>query len=388
MTAGVVAARPREVLLDVMPALIPSGGIGRYVQDLVEAFETRPDAPPCGFAYPRGFGDPRAHGWSPSRLRPLRWGSRGQRALTVLSHRLQLGADRLYGEPAVVHLPSGYGPRFTRARLLVTIHDLTGLTRPEWHPLRTRLLVEQSLPGSVRAAHHVCCDSEFVRGQVLSTFGLAAERVETVPLAVNPRLAPLPAAAARERLLRRFGLNEPFVLHVGTFEPRKNHAGLAQAFESLRRAGFPGRLVMVGRDGWHVAPIHAALEASPERPAHVVVRDADDADLAALYSACELFAFPSFEEGFGLPPLEALACGAPVVCSDRTSLPEVVGGAAILVDPADAGGLSAAIVELWRNAARRAELRAAGPARARRFGMETFVKRMFAIYARMLAEAG
>lgn len=376
------------VTLDVIAALFPAGGIGRYVRDLAGALLTEPAAPRSCFAYPDGLPGLRIpRGWEQADLRVLPWGQRRHRLLTVLSARTGVAADRWYGWPDAVHLPAGYGPTFRRAPMLVTVHDHTAITHPEWHPTRTRLLIEASAPVVLQRARKVVCDSEHVRRQTLELFPLDPGRVETVHLPVGAAFRPVPRDAARA-VVRRLGLEEPFVLHVGTFEPRKNHVGVARAFDRLRSAGFPGLLVMVGQDGWRVGPIHAGLAACRERAAHRVVRDASDHDLAALYSACELFVYPSLDEGFGFPPLEALACGAAVIVSNRASLPEVVGDAALMVEPGDEDALAGALIGLWRDPARAEALRSAGPARAALFDRGVWVRRMLQVYRELLSAAG
>jgi glycosyltransferase involved in cell wall biosynthesis len=377
-----------EVHLDVFPALYPAGGIGRYTRDLADALATRPGAPPARFSYPRHAAGARVPDWDPARLRPLPIGSRRMRAVLLASARLGLRPDRLYGRPAVFHSPTGWGPRFRDTRIIVTIHDLTGILHPEWHPARTRWLVGQTLPRAVRHAERVLCDSDHVRAQVVRELGARPDRVETVHLGVNGAFHPRGREERARHLARRFAITDPFVLHVGTIEPRKNHGALVRAFERLRRAGFPGRLVLVGRVGWGVEPILRVLGASPEAGRIVRIEEADDEDLAMLYSACEMFVFPSFEEGFGLPPIEAMACGAPVITSDGSSLREIAEGAAVLVDPADRGALEAAMVDLWSDPARRDQLRAVGLERAARFGAGAWIERMFSIYREELGRAG
>jgi alpha-1,3-rhamnosyl/mannosyltransferase len=303
----------------------------------------------------------------------------------VLSARAGVRPDRLYGEPAAFHDPVGHGPLFGRTRLIVTIHDLTAFTHPEWHARRTGFLIQNSMPYAARHADRVLCDSEYVRRQVIATFGVDPARAVTVPLAVGAGFGPLPDGEAVAHVRRRFGIEPPFILTVGTFEPRKNHVGLLAAYERLCAEGFPGPLVVAGGDGWRMAEIRHRFETSPQAARVVRIRDADDRDLAALYGACTVFAFPSWDEGFGLPPLEAMACGAACVASDRASLPEVVGDAGVLFDPADRDALTDTLIALWRDEERRRVLGAAGIVRARAFDRQTFADRMLAIYREVLA---
>ena len=376
-----------RVTLDVHAALFPSGGIGRYVHDLATALSTRADAPAARFVYPSRMPGAARPPWPPRFLSPLPGGDRRHRWTVLAGALMGLAADGYYGGASVVHSPAGYGPRFRRARHLVTVHDLTVLTNPEWHPIRTVGFMSRIMPASLRNADRILCDSEWTRRQVLERLPVAPARVETVHLGVGSAFRPVPQDQAATRLARRFGLVPPYVLHVGTLEPRKNHLGLLAAFEDLKRAGYPGRLVLVGRDGWRIGPILDRLASSRAREAVLRLTEASEEDLAALYSACDLFVFPSFDEGFGFPPLEAMACGAPVVTSPRSALLEVAGEAARLVDPDDASALGATLVSLWRDEGERARLAARGPAQAARFPMEGWIARMFAIYGEMLADA-
>jgi glycosyltransferase involved in cell wall biosynthesis len=292
--------------------------------------------------------------------------------------------DRLYGEPAVVHSPLGYGPTFARARLINHVHDLTWLEHPEWHTLRRRAQLALAVPRATRRADVVLTHSEFVRRQVVRELRVPESRTVVIPPPLGHAFAALPRTAALERVRRRFGLEPPFVLHVGTLEPRKNHVTLIDAFERMRRAAFPGRLVLVGQEGWHFAPIVARLEASAARDHVLRVRDADDTDLAALYGACTCTAFPSLAEGFGMPLLESMACGAACVVSDHPALLELGRTECVAVPARDAAALADAMLRLWGDPAHRDAIAAGGPARARDYAFPRWAERMFALYRSQL----
>src|SRR5439155_12474952 len=169
---------------------------------------------------------------------------------------------------------------------------------------------------------------------------------------------------------RRLDLPKRFLLAVGTLEPRKNLVLVLEALALLRDRGRVLPLVVVGREGWLYEPIYERVETLRLRGQVRFLTDAGDADLLALYNLADVMMFPSLYEGFGLPPLEALACGAVVVCSNTSSLPEVVGEAALLVDPYDAAGLERALERALDDAALRRDLAARGPAQARRYTWE------------------
>jgi glycosyltransferase involved in cell wall biosynthesis len=194
-------------------------------------------------------------------LFPIPLGSRQFRIMLLRSARFGYRPDRLFGRPLVYHAAFGFGPVLRDPRLLVTVHDLTFLTHPEWHPFRWAWLLQQTVPNAARQADHVLTGSEFVRRQVIDLLGVPPARVQAAPMFVGTRFKPMPLEGARAHLVRRFGLDGPFVLNVGTIEPRKNQTSVLAAFERLRRAGFPGRLVIAGRDGWRVEPIHARFDA-------------------------------------------------------------------------------------------------------------------------------
>jgi len=379
--------REPAVHLDVFTALMPGGGIGRFTRLLVRALTTTPDAPPYRLVVARDVRDEARRRWPAERLVELPWTWRELAARTMAARWLGGRFDEPYGRPAVVHSPAGYGPRFRRARLLNHVHDLTYFTHPEWHTLKNSALMSVAAPAACRSAALVLTDCESVRDEVIRHFGVAAERVESVPLPLDPDLRPMELAEARAHVARRFGLEGPYVLHVSTLEPRKNQVRLVAAWERMRRAGFPGPLVMVGAEGWRTRPILARIEASPFAAGIRRLRGVSDADLAALYGAATVSAFPSIAEGFGYPLLESMACGTPCVSSDHASLVELAAGASPHVPAHDEEALAEALLEVWRDADGRARLADAGRRRAAAFGFEAWAGRMLAIYRRELALA-
>ena len=378
----------RELLLDVFPLLVAISGIARFVRELADALGSRPDAPPARFVYPAHLRNGARPPYAAERLRPLPITGWAMLALLRASANWGLRPDRLYGRPAVVHSPMGYGPIFGGARLLLTIHDLMFLHHPEWHGRGTVSLLGSTVPKAARHATLITCDSEFVRGQVAQLPGVDPSRVVTVHPAVPSSFGPQPVDEARRYAVERFGLDGDFILHVGTVVPRKNHVRVVEAFERLRRAGFAGRLVLVGQDDRRSESIDARLASSPQSGSIVRVRDATDPDLVALYNACTMFVFPSLEEGFGYPLVEAMACGAACITSNRSSLVEVAGDGAVQVTPEDTEELAEAMIELWRDPDLRSVLGARGRAQAAHFSQDRWIGRMFEIYRSLLSGAG
>lgn len=375
----------REVTLDVFPALFPAGGIGRYVRDLVHALRHLSGGPPVRFAYPRNLRSIALAAFAPEELQEIPLASKPLQALFMAGNHLGFPFDGLYGDPVLVHSPAGYGPVFRKARLVLNVYDLTFLDHPEWHPRRTRLLYGATMPAAARNAAVVICMSDHVRRRVIDRFALDPARVVKRPPPLGHAFRPVPHEASRAHVERRFGLRGDFVLQVGTIEPRKNHVGVVEAFERICRDGFPGPLVLVGQDGWRMGPILARIERSPEARRIIRVRDADDHDLAALYGACAVCAFPSFDEGFGYPLLEGMACGAPCLTGDHPVLLELGQDCVWSVRPGDVEALTERMRTLWRDPDARRALEEKGKTRAAGYAFEPWARRTFALYEAVLS---
>ena len=266
-----------------------------------------------------------------------------------------------------------------RAKRVVSIYDLTLICFPEWHPAKRLRRMRLGLRVSAKAADRIIAPSRATKDDIVKHLAVDPERVAIVPGGVDPSFRPLPRAevdAALAPLGLAFGA---YLLFLGTIEPRKN---IGRLLDAVMKAGADvGPLVLAGADGWgndELRPRIADLARQGRvRPLGYV----PEALRPPLLGGARAFLYPSLYEGFGLPPLEAMACGTPVVTSAVSSLPEVVGDAALLIDPLDVDGLAGAIRRLWNDEGLRRDLRARGLARAREFSWERTARLTLEVYA-------
>jgi glycosyltransferase involved in cell wall biosynthesis len=272
--------------------------------------------------------------------------------------------------------------RVKRVKHFLTVYDMIPLRFPEFTGWGDAF---RSILGSLRSEDHALVISEYTRGELLDVRpDLDPARVHVTLLAADPErfhpCGPTQVAAARAR----YGIPDaPYVLSVGTLQPRKNIPLLIRSFAALVRAGEVGdlHLVLTGRRGWDFDEIFAeAADRQEVRDRIIFTGYVDEADLAPLYSGALVFAYPSLAEGFGLPPLEAMQCGTPVITSNTSSLPEVVGDAGVLVDPRDGDALAQAILDVYRDSDLRADLAARATARARQFTWERYAQQTVDAY--------
>jgi hypothetical protein len=234
--------------------------------------------------------------------------------------------------------------RQPRARTLVTIHDLSYMVHPECAVPGVAAYLRDAVPRALKQASIIIADSESTRRDLHRLLNIALDRVTVVYPGVDARFRPLPPEVC-EPVRRRLNLPRRFILFVGTIEPRKNLVRLLEAFARIDRAVLNDRrgedlfLVLAGRRGWMYQPVFAAIDRLNLRDRVQLLDFVADSDLPVVYNLAQVFVYPSLYEGFGLPPLEALACGTPVVTSDNSSLPEVVGNAALLARADDVEAL-------------------------------------------------
>ena len=296
----------------------------------------------------------------------------------------------LLGPVDVVHSTTFCVPQFCLRpkRLVVTIYDLSFIMHPELHLPANVAHCLSGTRQAIERADAIIAISEHTRRDLVERLGAPAERIVVTPLAHDADLARVTDPRRRAAVRERYGLPEHFVLFLGALEPRKNLQRLLEAYAALppplRR---DVHLVVAGMRGWLNDSIRArvaelGLEGSVRFAGYI-----DDQDLAAVYSLATIFAYPSLYEGFGLPVLEAMACGTPVLTSDASSLPEVAGDAAVLVSPTDVDAIASGLRRLLESASLRDELSVRGITRAARFSWDRCARQTLDVYRNLVRAA-
>jgi glycosyltransferase involved in cell wall biosynthesis len=359
-----------------------SAGINRYIQNLLRAL---PDVAP-GWQLTAFVGDPRFRPSPGLAVHYARWPTanpwmrilweQGAQPWVAWRERLDLLHALAYVTPVVVSCPT-----------VVTVHDLSFVRYPEAFRPFNRLYLRVMTRRSVFRASRVIADSFSTRDDMVRLWGVPAGRISVVPMGVEGEFRPVPAAAV-ETFRRQQGLPQRFVLYLGTLEPRKNVSAAVEAFARWVQASRDREiwLVVAGAKGWHYESIFARVQALGLSDRVLFPGYVPTAELPEWYRAAEIFIYPSLYEGFGLPPLEAMACGTPVITSNTSSLPEVVGDAALLVDPYDVDAIADALARLLEDAELRQRLREAGLARARLFSWERTARETVAAYRLVLGQ--
>jgi glycosyltransferase involved in cell wall biosynthesis len=277
-------------------------------------------------------------------------------------------------------------PPFCPCPAVVSIHDLSFEHLPETFNRRSRTQLRLTVRHSARRAAKILTLSEHTRRDVIETYGIHPDRVTAIPLAAPAHFSPVADEKELQRVRHNYGIDGDYVLSVGSIQPRKNLVRLIKAYASLRGShggnSFP-KLVLVGKRAWLYDETLRTLEQTGVKDSVVLTGYVPESDLPALYSGALFFVYPSFFEGFGLPPLEAMKCGAPVIVGDATSLPEVVGEAGIKVDPLDISAIATAMDQLIKNSEVRKKLSVKGLARARLFDWRETARRTLAVYVQV-----
>ncbi|MFL5733693.1 MAG: glycosyltransferase family 4 protein [Chloroflexia bacterium] len=297
--------------------------------------------------------------------------------------RLTLGFAQASRGDRLDLLHSSYNvPLFASCRLVVSVHDISFVHFPEFFSKRDLRIMLNYIPYSMKRAQQVITLSESAAQDIEQVYGIPRSKITVTPLAAR---APFTGTASVEevsRLRRHHGLEDPYILAVGNLQPRKNLLRLFEAFAQLPPSASDVKLAVVGKAQWKESEIYRRVTELQIEDRVVFTGYMDDEDLALLYQGSLGLVYPSIYEGFGLPILEAMACGAPVICSNTSSMPEVAGDAAILVDPLNVGEIAEAIASVVQSSAVREQLRERGRRQAALFSWENTARQTLEVYER------
>ena len=368
-----IAAHVDQVFFDI------PGGVGTYVRNLIPALAARDPSLEIRLFHARFEPAPEPEPWMaafpveeiPASIRSLypRWNILGRPALPAPIR----SAELVHATSASAVPPAG------ERRLVVTVHDLAFERYPGMFPRTWRAMYRTGLRAAVRRAHAILTPSRHTAEDVLSRTKVDPAKLYVVPLAAASPARVVEVADA----LRRLKVRAPYILFVGTIEPRKNLVRLVRAYRRVAATGLPHALVLAGALGWQ----HEALmrELALEGPGEIVMTGAlDPGDLDAVLRAADAFVYPSLYEGFGLPVLEAMTRGVPAIVSNTSSLPEVTGDAVLGVNPRSIREIAAAIETLCADVDLAERLAAAGRLRAERFSWDETARRTLEVYERAL----
>ena len=279
-------------------------------------------------------------------------------------------------------------PLFCPVPVVASVHDVSFLEHPDYFTPFRAVQLRCTVHRTVKSAARVITPSEFSKRRILSAYRLPEDKVVVLPNGVASTFRPMPRESAQKWVRTEFGLSSPFILTVGDLQPRKNHAGLIRAFERLLRAHpqLPHSLVIVGKENWRASDVRAAAKRSSVADRIHFTGFVSDEGLLRLYGACDLFVYPSFYEGFGLPILEAMACGRAVACSNTSAMPEVADSAALLFDPNSEDQIALALRDLLLNPELRQRMERLGSQRAAMFSWESTASKTLDLYYAVAGE--
>ena len=374
--------------VDVTSALTQGGGIGRYTRELIQAVAEQDPHNQYQLFSAKLVTDPPVADPLPIapnfeyKAAPLneRWLYRlWYRARMPLPVQAVLGGLDLFHSPDFV-LP----PVLGNIPTLLTVHDLSFVHFADVYVPSLVSYLNKVVPWSVRRATHILADSEATKRDLVEIYDVSAEKITTLYAGVSPHFLPVTKEKQFRSVRQKYNLgSNPYIFSVGTVQPRKNYRMLIQAFAPLAKQ-FPHNLAIAGGKGWLFDEILAEIEAQGLTGRVRFLGFVDDVDLPTLYSDATLFMIPSIYEGFGIPILEAMACGVPVVASNASCLPEVVGDAGMLLDPNDTQAWTETMRSLLTDATQRARLVGKGALQGRKFSWQKSAEQLIALYHQLL----
>ncbi|MGJ3240419.1 MAG: glycosyltransferase family 4 protein [Anaerolineae bacterium] len=374
--------------IDYTPAYEQGGGIGRLTRDLITALAqldqtntyrlfvaganigNLPPAPSPQFS------------WRPTRITPI-WLSR-----MWYRARLPVPVELFTGSVDLFHATDfTLPPTLPKTKTIVTVHDLSFVRAPETASPKLKAFLDAIVPASIQQANHVIADSRSTKADILDLYGVEAEKVSVVLSGIDRRYQPISDVVRIMTIRNKYKISDvPYIFSIGTIQPRKNYSRLIQAMYRLRTNGYDLHLVIAGGRGWLEDEMYRTLADLHMHDVVHLIGFVDDEDLAGLYSSAECVAFPSLYEGFGFPVLEGMACGTPVITSNISSLPEVAGDAALMIDPYDIDAIANAIQRVIEDSELRERLIQKGFEQASGFTWERSARQLRAIYDQVLTD--
>lgn len=369
-----------HICLDVSPTVQKHAGLGRYAGEIARALGEYKSQHQLSLFYNREGEAELPDYLKHLPYRTVKAGNKPWRMGVLLSQMIRWPMDQTFGAVDIFHATNHLLAHFRQARTVYTLHDLIFLRYPEYHLPYNRWYLTLAMPRYLRAADVIVTPSEWSKQDAMAYYGLPESKIKVIYEAPAPTFHPITDPANLARVKQQHQLPEKFILNVGTIEPRKNLSRLLEAFQPLL-ANWPDlKLVLIGKKGWLYESFFQRLQALGLEEAVIFPGYVTEADLPAFYQLAEVFVFPSLSEGFGLPPLEAMACGVPVVSSNSSSIPEVVGEAGLLVDPTDTAALHQALRRVLANGDLRAELKRQGLLQAQKFSWQRAVDELEEVY--------
>ncbi len=371
-----------RVAIDITAAATQQAGIGRSVRELVNALVIEPDRPDLTLVYTRRGPSREADALAVhERVNVRRIPVSPRVALaTWFKARLPVPGEALAGPARIFHGPDFTLPPLAAAHGVLTVHDLSYVIRPQDAHPRQRRFLETAVPKSIDRARLVIAVSKATKRDLMQRYGVRPQRIRVVPNAVPDWFGPVTDGDELAAVRKQLALPERFVLSVGTIQPRKNIEGLARAVSlASARSGLPTiEHIHAGSEGWLCDRVYAAIEQAGDRVRFM--GRVSDGTLRALYSLASAYAYPSHGEGFGIPILEAFACGCPVLTADTPATTEVAADAALAVDPSDSEALADGLSTLLTDEASRSELIARGHERRWAYSWRQSAQRLIEVY--------
>lgn len=369
-----------HVCIDVSPTAQKHAGLGRYAGEIARALAEDKDDIELSLFYNRQGEAQLPNYLSHIPHKSVNIGNKPWRMGVLLSQLLRWPMDKTFGARDIFHATNHLLAHFSTARTVFTLHDLIFLRYPEYHKLYNRWYLTLAMPIYLRAADVIITPSECSKQDAIAYYGLPESKIKVIYEAPAPYFKRASNAAELEHVRQKYNLPPKYILHVATIEPRKNLSRLLDVFKALL-ADWPDlKLVLIGKKGWLYEPFFQKLQAMGLQELVIFPGYIDEADLPACYEMAEVFVFPSLYEGFGLPPLEAMACGTPVVSSNSSSLPEAIGEAGIMVEPTDTAALTVAIQRVLNNTTLQADLKQRSLAQAQKFSWTKAATELKTVY--------